>query len=254
MPKLARRIFAGVGIALAAAGLIALAALWAARQTPDFYRRSLAQPLGEQAVGSERLEQQALALHNQLHREGRFEVRFTEDEINAWLASELPEKFPRLLPAAFSDPRVAMQSGLLRLAVRYQRGNIDTVLSLAAEAYLTEEPNEIAIRISAVRAGLLPVPIGSLLNDIERRATRAGFALRWSEDGGDPVGLVRIPNEIEPKQDDDTPQRFTLEEVRLEAGELVVIGRTDKPTDEVSPRDAPANTAGQSLENVTHQR
>jgi hypothetical protein len=247
-------MLAGLGLAIVTAGLVLLGLDWAARQPPDFYRQSLARAHAVPAEEGERLQQQALALHNQLHHEGRFEVRFTQDEINGWLASDLPEKFPRLLPQAFSDPRVAIDEEAVRLAIRYRRGNVDTVFSLAGEAYLTEEPNELAIRIRQVRAGLIPVPLGNLLDEIQQRAVRAGIALRWTEEDGDPVGLVRIPSEIEPSEGDDEPQRFLLEGLRFEPGAFVVIGRTENGEREKTADQIPASTADHPLEIETHQR
>lgn len=252
MPKLVRRLVAGLALAAVLIGIVAASLYLASRQPPDFYRASLTRFSDGEEPSGEELEQQALALHNQLQHEGRFEARFSDDEINDWLASELPEKFPRLLPAAFSEPRIVIEENLLRLAVGYRRGNIDTVLSIAVEAYLTEQPNEVAIRIRQARAGLVPVPLRNLLDEIAQRAQRAGIQLRWSEAHGDPLALVHIPHEKARKEGQGNSQRFTIEELRLVPGELVVIGRTDQ-TEEKDKGPLPS-TASQSAETETRQR
>lgn len=169
MVRVARRLVIVAGVVVLLAAAIGGALVWASRQTPDFYRDSLANPVAVDAADGERLEQQALALHNQLQHAGRFEVRFTQDEINAWLANELPAKFPRLLPSMLADPRVAIEKGKMRLAVRYTKGNVETVLSVAGEAHVTGQPNELAVRIGQARAGLVPVPLGKVLEDIQQR-------------------------------------------------------------------------------------
>lgn len=252
IPKLVRR--AAAGLALAAALLAAaLAALYfASRQPPDFYRESLTRFAENEEPSGEELEQQALALHNQLQHDGRFEARFSDDEINAWLASELPEKFPRLLPSAFSEPRISIQENVLRLAVGYRRGNIDTVLSIAVEAYLTDQPNEVAIRIKQVRAGWVPVPLGNLLAEIAQRAERAGISIRWSETHGDPLALIHVPHQRPRGDNGEDARRFTLEELRLIPGELVVIGRTQQAHE--SDTGPLPSAAGQSAETEIRQR
>jgi hypothetical protein len=258
MPLLVRRLLLIFAASAIAVGLVLSVLHWAARQSPRFYEQSLARRPTDEGAGAERLEQQALALHNQLHHEGRFEVRFTEDEINGWLADELPQKFPRLLNSSLSQPRVAIEEGKLRLAVRYRTTSVDTVLSFAAEARLTGKPNELAIRVSQVRAGLVPVPLGSWLEDIQQRAARAGLSLKWSEEAGDPVALVRVPGEIETDEndqpEDDEPHRFVLEDVRLEPGVLVVVGHTELPIVEPGHRHPPVDTAGQPVESSIQQR
>src|SRR5262245_66308041 len=108
MRKPARRLII-VASAIVLALTIALSAFYrATQQAPQFYREALAAAPRSQHDEGQRFERQALALHNQLQHTGRWEVRFTQDEINGWLASELPEKFPELLPHGVSDPRVAI--------------------------------------------------------------------------------------------------------------------------------------------------
>jgi hypothetical protein len=197
--------------------------------------------------GGERFEQQALTLHNQARHPGQWEARFSEDEINGWLAAVLPKKFPQAQARGFSDPRVAIDGETVRIAAQSKQGGVSTVLSLGARVHLTEEPNEIAVRISDVRAGSLPVPLARLIDEITRRAAQAGFPLRWTEAAGQPVALVRLP--LEPKTS--SGRQLILERLALQGRELVVSGRTeelpaaeeltgdaDQPEEEVASPDA----------------
>jgi hypothetical protein len=254
MRKLARRLVAGVGVSAIAISLALGGLYWAARQVPDFYRQSLARHRDSEPASGERFEQQALALHNQLQHAGRWEVRFTENDVNGWLADDLPRKFPRLLPAGVSDPRVAIEENSLRLAIRYNRGSVDTVLSLAGEAYLTDQPNEVAIRIGQARAGFLPVPLARLLDDISERAARAGVPLRWTEARGAPVALVRVPFDVSlPGREKHDPQRLVLEQLHSLQGEFVVVGRIESVDSDAREQAAPT-TAVQPLTSDTRQR
>jgi hypothetical protein len=208
----------------------------ASRVVPMFYREALAAPAANEHEQGRAFEQHALALHNQLYQSGAWEVQFTQDEINGWLAADLPDKFPQALPVGVSDPRVAIEGGVVRLAVHYQRGSVDTVVSLTGDAWLTDQPNEIAVRIDQARAGLVPVPLGRFLQEISERAARANVPLRWTEAKGAPVALVRLP------LDTDDARRLTLQRLDIVGSELVVAGRTDEepraPTTVAQPADS----------------
>src|SRR5687767_9258680 len=96
MRKLAGALFV-VMLALIVVGAAALFGIYrASQQVPQFYQQALTRSYAEADYG-ERFERQALALHNQARRAGAWEVRFTEEEINAWLAAVLPQKFPQAL-------------------------------------------------------------------------------------------------------------------------------------------------------------
>src|SRR5438128_2646719 len=124
MRRIARRLL----ITAFAAALLAVLSLWclyqASRRAPDFYRQALAESSAAQADDGERFERTALYLHNQLQHAGRWEARITQEQINGWLATDLPAKFPHALPSGVSEPRIAIDDGVLRIALRYQRGGV----------------------------------------------------------------------------------------------------------------------------------
>ena len=99
MRKLGRRLL----IALSCAAVVLLVGLLvvyrASQQAPAFYEKALTREPAELRDEGQHFERQALALHNQLTSSGAWEVRFTEDEINGWLATELPAKSKIAPPA-----------------------------------------------------------------------------------------------------------------------------------------------------------
>jgi hypothetical protein len=201
----------------------------ASQQVPEFYQRALVTAAADHESG-ERFERQALALHNQVRHAGEWEARFTEDEINAWLAAVLPEKFPQALASGLSNPRVAIEGDIIRLALRYERGSTSTIVSLIARVHLTDEPNEIAVEIRDVRAGALPVPLARFLDEIKVHAVHAGFPLRWTETAGLPVALVRLSQGAKGPPN----RRLRVERLQLHDRALVVGGRTDELSDSPS--------------------
>jgi hypothetical protein len=226
------RLTSAVLLALTAAVAVSLVSMYrASRHVPEFYERALAARPEVQKAAGQKFEQQALALHNQVRHEGRWEARFTQDEINGWLAAELPVKFPKALPRGVSDPRIALEETQVHLAVRYERRDTKAVVSLSGRVQLTEEPNELAVRIDTVRAGALPLPFAQFKDEIAGRAARAGVPLRWTETEGVPVALLRLP--LDPR--DFKGKHLVVEELKLSEGELIVAGRTEPPPEEAEP-------------------
>jgi hypothetical protein len=172
----------------------------------------------------------------------------TQDEINGWLATELPEKFPKALPPGLSDPRIAIENETVHLAVRYRRSGMDTVLSISGEAYLTAQPNQIAVRLDRARAGMLPVPLARFLHEITAGAAKADVPLRWTEVRGAPVAILRLPLDR-----DEEGRRVVLEDIRWREGQLLVAGRTEEPSLPGTGDQQPA-TAVQPGDKETRQR
>ncbi|HMC11503.1 MAG TPA: hypothetical protein VKH44_09445 [Pirellulaceae bacterium] len=248
MRKVARRL----SVAAAALALLLALSLWciyrASQRPPEFYRQALAAPVEVQVEEGQRFERDALDLHNQLLHAGRWEACLTQDEINGWLATDLPAKFPQALPSGVSEPRVAIEDGVVRIAVHYQRGGVDTVLSVSGEAYLTAQPNEIAVRLEQARAGIVPVPLARFLDEITERAARADLPLRWTEVRGAPVALVRLPLDL-----DDASRRVVIDRLRWGDGQLVLGGRTEEEHPPNGDRTQPS-TAIQPGDKETRQR
>jgi hypothetical protein len=194
----------------------------AARREPDFYRKAMqAQPVQQEQMGDQ-MERAALGLHNDVRRDGRWQATFTADQVNGWLAADLPQKFPQMLPPEMREPRVAIAPNEARVACRYDNGQVSTVISFSLQANLTDQPNTIALRISKLRAGALPVPLRQFLDPIAAAAQKGQVPLRWSQSEGDPVALLTIPFASEQFGN----REVHLDAIELKEGELRVAGTT----------------------------
>ena len=191
----------------------------------------------EQKAAADQLEREVLELHNEARKPGRWEARFSQEQINGWLAADLPVKFPGHARRV-SAPRVAIEPGRMQFAVRYDHGEISTVLSLAGDAYLTDRPNEVAIHIEHVRAGAFPVPLAQFLDDIAERAGEAGLPLRWTEEGRRPGGLGQAPAGSRGIQRAKAPGRKPRNRRRRNRGS----GRTEGPADSQPAESEPAES------------
>lgn len=165
---------------------LALFCYLALQQEPAFYRSALGASPQQQAALGEQLRSRIHDLLVDSRCEGSWELLVNEEQINGWLAAFGPR------PSSFSDPRVALNLESAQVACRYE-GKVSTVVSLAFEARLTDEPNEIALRVRTAWAGALPVPHAVWQSRASKAAAKAGLSLRWCEQDGDPIAIVTFP-------------------------------------------------------------
>lgn len=209
------------------------------KQVPEFYERAIAAPVVEQKQAAEQFEHQAIELQNQIRREDDWQIEITADEVNGWLATVLPEKFPGTLPPEVSEPRVAIDQDRLHIAARYQTNGISTIVSIELSAFLTDEPNTVAIRIHKVAAGNIPLPLAKYLEQITAEAAKRKVLVRWQEVDGDPLAIVALPI-AEPGD----KRAIVVRSLQLLPGKVTAAGTADevKPDPlpiETRPRDEP---------------
>lgn len=195
----------------------------ASQHVPAFYEKAIRLEPVAQAQAGDELERQVLELHNEARQEGEWQAVFTDEQINGWLAVDLPAKFPDALPAEVREPRVAIDPQQIQIACRYDAGAAKTVVSLALEIKRTDEPNVVAVRIRQVRAGLLPLPLKQGIDRITVAAREAGIPLRWAQKEGDPVALVTLPMTHEQFG----KRQLKLRTIQLRDGEIHFSGSTE---------------------------
>jgi len=206
-----------VGGLATTAVLLLLGLYLAAWHEPAFYREAMHIEPVVLEKGSDRMLQQTTALASAVKKRGHWEALFTAEQINGWLAVDLVRNHPHTLPPELHDPRVAIDAKRVTLACCFDHDGLHSVLSLTIEPYVPE-PNLLALRIVNARAGLLPVPLGQVLDRISEAARDTGLHLEWRRAAGDPVAMLSLPPA------DDRPVR--VETLRLGEGEVYVEGTT----------------------------
>jgi hypothetical protein len=216
---MSRRLAVWVSGGLFALGLGLLAfGYWAARRVPSFYAAAAAVPIEAHREASDRLLESAAALASNVQKEGQWQAIFTTEQINGWLATELNETFPGLLPDYVADPRVTVGPDGILFGCRYLKGNVEAVVSMKAELHVNES-NVLKVRLSHARAGAFPLPLGNVLEGVTRAATDANVQLSWLQADGDPVAVIRL-------QPADDHVFYRLEKLRLGDNEVFVAGYT----------------------------
>lgn len=208
---------------LAVAG--STATWWAVEQTqyvPEFYTEAT-NSLPESTVEASRhLKAGVEQLQSDAAQIGSWHASFSDDEINAWLVEELPKKFPQLLAKGASEPRIVIENDRLLAAVKYKNRSIDTVISCEFHVELTEQPNMLALRVSQLRAGALPLPLNKFLRGITKEAAKGDIEVRWDVTAAGPVALVTVPSE----HPGYVSSPVVVESIKLVEGSLDLSGHT----------------------------
>lgn len=224
MRKAIRYILLTTVVVLGLLGIAVLALYRAAQREPTFYRQAMLVEREENQEAGDALEQSFLDLHNEVRSIGTWEAVFTEEQVNGWLVADLPEKFPNMLPPGTQEPRVAIDADAIRVACRFDNGKFKTIVSMALDVDLTTETNTLAVRVSKLRAGALPVPLKQFLDKITTAARRGDIPLTWRQIDGDPVALVTVPVTHE----DYAHREIYVDTIELREGEIYLAGHTER--------------------------
>jgi hypothetical protein len=209
-----------------AVGLVAAAGL-AASMRPSFYRERLAAPVTVATEQSaRRLVTKVAALQAACDREGSWEAALEEDECNGWLAIDLPRNHATLLPPGWRDPRVALEPGRVRVAVRRTVGPLDAIVALGIDVRLRQR-NVIECTVADARLGAIPLPRAACLHWLAARLAPSGLPTEIRRRDGGSVLAITIPAAGR--------QRVTLDAMALGAREVLFAGTTSRTAAERSP-------------------
>ena len=203
-------------------GGIAFAVL-AAKKIPDRYQKLLSLDAVVADRNGKQFERNMTRLQYASRNPRPWRVEITEDQVNGWLVSDLPEKFPGALPAEIQDPRIIFGDGFFELVFKVNRGNVQGVVIAKADVFCTSIPNEIAMKIVDVRAGFVPLPIDPWLERITRSLAKMGVPLYWTTDVGEPVAVFTVPEHLSRRDG-----RFgaIIDSIEIVSGKLVISGQT----------------------------
>jgi hypothetical protein len=217
------RIAAACAIAVVAlTGVCLVVAYRAAQHVQPFYQQALQIEPEALERGSRELESRATALYSDARQHGQWHALFTAEQINGWLATQLAANQDRELPTNIRDPRVAITKDVFTLGFRTTSGGVDTVVTVDASVFLTEE-GSVAIRLMSVRAGALPLPVLRLAESLAQACQKLALPVRWTQQEGEPVALVETHGDPESDK-----SRFYIDAIELGESELYVAGHTER--------------------------
>ena len=191
-----------------------------------------------------KLEQTVLDIYNAATIPTTWDGTLTETEINGWLGSELPAKFPETLPENFKDPRVWLQANELTIAGRYSYKDLRGILVGKFDLFCTDQPNQVAVRIGSIKLGVVPVPVTQFADTITESLQQSGYESSWSTQDGDPVLLVNIPDDHLVIQEN---YRVVVKSFDIQEKSIFIAGETVEfdPAAEGSEEHEPVQLYGQ---------
>lgn len=238
-----------VVVAVVASGLAGV--YWAVTTAQPFYQQALEQDPVEQQTKSQELESRFTTLHSDLQSQGEWRTAIAADEINAWLATKLPESFPNMLPEQVREPRIAISAEEVKLAALSDVSGVETVLSVAFEPFVTDD-GDLAIELRQVLAGALPMPSQNIVQRLAIATKRMNLPIHWTQNQGNAVMVLERR-----LWDTESGENRVLNAIELAEGELFLTGYTEliepaaavanesatAPVGAASDSSTPANTA-----------
>ncbi len=226
---LARHWLGATGLALLVLLMLALGAI---RHAPSFYLRESTGSAEQIELASAAFLERAAALTGVDQHCGLWRTRFSEAELNGWLAGDFERNLSSALPPGFHEPRIDLEPDGARLACRWGQGWLSTVCSVHFAAELTSA-NVLAVRLYGARAGAVPIPLGGILHAISQAAQSGGWQLRWQQHRGDPVAVLTIPGERRSRRS------VWVQRLAIGDNELELAGQTEELRPPQTESDSP---------------
>jgi hypothetical protein len=167
----------------------------------------------------------ASAWHASISRPGGWELAVTADELNAWLAVDLPRNHPRWLPQGVSGPRLVFRPRHVVLGTRVGYGPLTAVAWLDCEVVL-RDVNHLMIVLEQAWLGAIPVPRAPILRELSSRISKLGMVTDLRMLDGRMVLMVYIPS-----THDAGATSYRLESLAIGDSELLMAGETRSSAD-----------------------
>ncbi len=218
------RIFLYVSIVLfLILGLTVAALLLAVKSKPKFYAKSLQVERSILARKSREATEKTTETFAKLTplRSG-WETKYTEDEINGYLAVDLARDHPKILPPEIKDPRISLQNEKLEFACQIENGTFTGVLNLVMDVKFPQT-NRCEIRFQVARLGLLPFSRETVRDLLADGFRQSGVKVETPTIEGDPALVLDFQIPIQEKK-----LSLLLESLTIENGEISFSGAVEK--------------------------
>lgn len=240
-----RRLALWLAVLVPAAGVAMVVVV---RHEPAFYARVVQAGAEQAAVGADaeviedmrrrasaRFVSTLAALARDVARPGGWSTVLGDEEVNAWLAVELPLNHPELVPPGVADLRVRCAPGAILLGCRFG-GPLAAVAWVDVQVRLLEA-NRLAITVQQCRMGLLPLPTGLAASRLAESLARSGLRCEVQRIAGQTQLVVQLPA-TEIRGDQGGVVSWWLDGLRIEDGEVFLTG-TSRRVQESRPGNRP---------------
>lgn len=194
---------------------------WSSAQVPEFYQAALQQQIEPEVRQQEAKEfvQHSMQIVNDVrNQEPLWSQEFSEQEVNAWLAEELHQKYNEWVPKGITDPRVHFAKDQVEIGFHLALKKWSGIISLKFKPWLLKE-NRLVLELEHARAGLLPIPIDEAITRLIQEARAEGWQIEWSQVNEHDALIVHLD-----RPDTDFPDLTVL---KVEPGMFQVAGKTN---------------------------
>lgn len=202
---------------------VASALVLAVKQVPDFYIRAQCPDNWNTRDRSARLMTRIQDLKNDIRSKSVWGDSFSVEDLNCFFQENMSRRdqgLCSLLPNGFHSPRLVIEGDKLNIGFRYREGFWSFVSWVSLEMWLVPtDTNVIAVQISDLRAGALPIGSQSILESIAEAARDSNIEVTWYRNKRFPVGLFKFyPDQRQPQS-----QLLRLE---VKDGHITIAGRS----------------------------
>ena len=147
-----------------------------------------------------------------------WQTELTEEEINGYLAIEVPKQLPQLFSNGIKNPRVSLQNDKLEIACQIEQGMVSGVLDLGIDIQFPR-PNRVVILFQKAYVGVVPFSRETVRDTFAEGLRGGGRKLEATEVQGYPALAIDLGNDL--KNQDFS---LILREIRPTNGSLSISG------------------------------
>ncbi|MDA7949985.1 MAG: hypothetical protein MPJ24_00725 [Pirellulaceae bacterium] len=193
-----KKLFLGILIASSCLSLT----VYSVYRALTFQRREYYEVINQseeyQLKNGHEFERKVLELQNNARLSEDWAAEFTLDEINGWLATQYLKRNEnkKMLGQEIKRPRLLAYREGLQLYTQYH-GSVGADLMINFQVSMTDEPNQLALSITGVYAGMWPLSMEKVTAEITRICQEMKLPLKWNKEGEHPVALITLPTEYQ---------------------------------------------------------
>ena len=227
MQRIKKRWRRIVHILLAVSVLILLACLsilWLLQTVPLSYQTALAVEKETHQPHLVALQETVDNIKGDIWHRDQLVFEVSEQQINAWLATELGPQSSRALPEGIKQLRIELEKQQQRLYFTIERSRFTAVISIVVQIELGDDPNTVEISIVSVHAGSLPIRLKRAFDEIESTMAHQGVDFQWKPGTNREVAVVTIPSQVRIKN---KQKNLSVSELSIGDGFVEVISDLD---------------------------
>ena len=176
--------------------LACLSILWLLQTVPLSYQTALAVEKETHQPHLVALQETVDNIKGDIWHRDQLVFEVSEQQINAWLATELGPQSSRALPEGIKQLRIELGKQQQRLYFTIERSRFTAVISIVVQIELGDDPNTVEISIVSVHAGSLPIRLKRVFDEIESTMAHQDVDFQWKPGTNREVAVVTIPNQV----------------------------------------------------------